>query len=173
MRLNEIKPARGAKHAPKRVGRGFGSHGKTAGRGHKGQKSRAGGFHKVGFEGGQMPLQRRLPKRGFVSPRRNDTAEVRLSDLQKLSLDVIDLAALKEAGIVPQAALRAKVIVAGEIKRKVALKGLLASKGAKAAIEAAGGSIEAPAAPKSVAKGKTAAAERKAAGESTGETKGN
>jgi len=145
MRLNEIKPARGAKHARKRVGRGTGSHGKTAGRGHKGQKSRAGGFHKVGFEGGQMPLQRRVPKRGFVSPRRDDTAEVRLSDLQKMSLDVIDLAALKEAGVVPQPALAAKVIVAGEIKRKVALKGLLASKGARAAIEAAGGSVEAPA----------------------------
>ena len=167
MRLNGIKPARGAKHAPKRVGRGFGSHGKTAGRGHKGQKSRAGGFHKVGFEGGQMPLQRRVPKRGFVSPRRNDTAEVRLSDLQKMSLDVIDLAALKEAGIVPQLALRAKVIVAGEIKRKVALKGLLASKGARAAIEAAGGSIEAPDAQKSAAKNKPAA------GETAGETKGN
>jgi large subunit ribosomal protein L15 len=145
MRLNGIKPARGAKHARKRVGRGFGCHGKTAGRGHKGQKSRAGGYHKVGFEGGQMPLQRRVPKRGFVSPHRGATAEVRLSDLQKLSLEVIDLAALKEAGIVPHLALRAKVIVAGELKRKVALKGLLASKGARAAIEAAGGSIEAPA----------------------------
>ncbi len=167
MRLNEIKPGRGAKHARKRVGRGIGSHGKTAGRGHKGQKSRAGGFHKVGFEGGQMPLQRRVPKRGFVSPRRNDTAEVRLSDLQKMSLDVIDLAALKEAGIVPQPALRAKVIVAGEIKRKVALKGLLASQGARAAIEAAGGSIEPPAVQKSAAKGKPAA------GETAGETKGN
>jgi len=172
--LNEIKPARGSKHARKRVGRGFGSHGKTAGRGHKGQKSRAGGFHKVGFEGGQMPLQRRVPKRGFVSPRRNDTAEVRLSDLQRMSLDVIDLAALKEAGIVPQPALRAKVIVAGEIKRKVALKGLLASQGARAAIEAAGGSIEAPAVQKSAAKGKAAEAGRKpAAGETAGETKGN
>jgi len=177
MRLNEIKPARGAKHARKRVGRGFGSHGKTAGRGHKGQKSRAGGFHKVGFEGGQMPLQRRVPKRGFVSPRRNDTAEVRLSDLQKMSLEVIDLAALKEAGIVPQPALRAKVIVAGELKRKVALKGLLASKGARAAIEAAGGSIEALAAltpPKQGAKSKaTQTASKPEAGEATGETKGN
>jgi len=167
MRLNEIKPGRGAKHARKRVGRGFGSHGKTAGRGHKGQKSRAGGFHKVGFEGGQMPLQRRVPKRGFVSPRRNDTAEVRLSDLEKMSLDVIDLAALKEAGIVPQPALRAKVIVAGEIKRKVALKGLLASQGARAAIEAAGGSIGPPAVQKSAAKGKPAA------GATAGETKGD
>jgi len=177
MRLNEIKPARGAKHARKRVGRGFGSHGKTAGRGHKGQKSRAGGFHKVGFEGGQMPLQRRVPKRGFVSPRRNDTAEVRLSDLQKMSLEVIDLAALKEAGIVPQPALRAKVIVTGELKRKVALKGLLASKGARAAIEAAGGSIEAPVAltpPKQGDKSKaTQTARKPEAGEATGETKGS
>ena len=146
MRLNGIKPARGSKHARKRVGRGFGSHGKTAGRGHKGQKSRAGGFHKVGFEGGQMPLQRRLPKRGFVSPHRGDTAEVRLSDLQKMPAEVVDLEALKEAGLVPQLALRAKVIVAGELKRKVALKGLLASKGARTAIEAAKGSIEPPAA---------------------------
>ncbi len=177
MRLNEVKPARGAKHARKRVGRGTGSHGKTAGRGHKGQKSRAGGFHKVGFEGGQMPLQRRVPKRGFTSPRRDDTAEVRLSDLQKMSVEVIDLAALKEAGVVPQPALRAKVIVAGELKRKVALKGLLASKGARAAIEAAGGSIEAPSAPtplKQGAKGKAAETARKPeAGNATGETKGN
>lgn len=174
MRLNEIKPARGAKHARKRVGRGFGSHGKTAGRGHKGQKSRAGGFHKVGFEGGQMPLQRRVPKRGFVSHQRNDTAEVRLSDLQKMSLDVIDLAALKEAGVVPQPALRAKVIVAGELKRKVALKGLLASKGARAAIEAAGGSIEAPAASEGAPKSKAAGTARKPeGGPATGETKGN
>jgi large subunit ribosomal protein L15 len=145
MKLNGIKPAIGAKHAKKRVGRGFGCHGKTAGRGHKGQKSRAGGYHKVGFEGGQMPLQRRLPKRGFVSHLRNDTAEVRLSDLQKLAVDVIDLAVLKTAGVVPQPALRAKVILAGELKRKVALKGLLVSKGARAAIEAAGGKIELPA----------------------------
>jgi len=172
--LNEVKPARGAKHARKRVGRGTGSHGKTAGRGHKGQKSRAGGFHKVGFEGGQMPLQRRLPKRGFVSPRRDDTAEVRLSELQKMSIEVIDLAALKEAGVVPQRALRAKVILAGELKRKVALKGLLASKGARAAIEAAGGSIEAPAPREKPAKGKApAAAQKPEAGEATGETKGN
>jgi len=172
MRLNELKPARGAKHAPKRVGRGFGSHGKTAGRGHKGQKSRAGGFHKVGFEGGQMPLQRRLPKRGFVSPRRNDTAEVRLSDLQKMSAEVIDLAALKEAGVVAQPVLRAKVIVAGEIKRKVALKGLFASKGARAAIEAAGGSLElpAPAPREKAAKGKTPASAPKP---QAGEAKGN
>ena len=147
MRLNEIKPAPGARRGKKRVGRGFGCHGKTAGRGHKGQKSRAGGYHKVGFEGGQMPLQRRLPKRGFVSLSRGDTAEVRLSDLQKLGLDVIDLAALKAAGVVAISYLKAKVILAGEIKRKVALKGLLVSKGARSAIEAAGGSVELPAAP--------------------------
>src|SRR5262245_26054094 len=145
MRLNEIKPARGSKHYKKRVGRGIGSGtGKTAGRGHKGQKERSGGYHKVGFEGGQMPLQRRLPKRGFNSHLRDETAEVRLSDLQRMSADVIDLAALKSAGVVAQPALRAKVILAGEIKRKVQLKGLLVSKGARAAIEAAGGDVEAP-----------------------------
>jgi large subunit ribosomal protein L15 len=145
MRLNDIKPAAGSKHYKKRPGRGIGSGlGKTAGRGHKGQKARSGGFHKVGFEGGQMPLQRRLPKRGFNSHLRDETAEVRLSDLQKMGADVIDLAALKSAGVVAQPALRAKVILTGEIKRKVQLKGLLVSKGARAAIEAAGGSIEAP-----------------------------
>lgn len=177
MRLNEIKPARGSKHARKRVGRGFGSHGKTAGRGHKGQKSRAGGFHKVGFEGGQMPLQRRLPKRGFASLHRDDTAEVRLSDLQKMSVDVIDLDALKEAGVVPQIASRAKVIVAGELKRKVALKGLLASKGARAAVEAAGGNLELPVAEatsaKAAKKGKEAARGRAEGAGSDGETKGS
>jgi large subunit ribosomal protein L15 len=146
MRLNEIRPAAGSKHAKKRPGRGIGSGlGKTSGRGHKGQKSRAGGYHKVGFEGGQMPLQRRLPKRGFSSHLRNDTAEVRLSDLQKITAEVIDLATLKSAGIVSREALRGKVILAGELKRKVALKGLLVSKGARAAIEAAGGSVELPA----------------------------
>jgi len=146
MRLNDIKPAAGSKHYKKRPGRGIGSGlGKTSGRGHKGQKSRAGGFHKVGFEGGQMPLQRRVPKRGFVSHLRNDTAEVRLSDLGKVAAEVIDLAALKTAGVVPARALRAKVILAGELKRKVALKGLLVSKGARAAIEAAGGNVELPA----------------------------
>ena len=146
MRLNEIKPAAGAKHYKRRLGRGIGSGlGKTAGRGHKGQKSRAGGYHKVGFEGGQMPLQRRLPKRGFNSHKKGETAEVRLSDLQGIRTDAIDLAALKQAGVVPRPALRAKVILAGEIKRKVALKGLLVSKGARAAIEAAGGSVELPA----------------------------
>ena len=145
MKLNGIKPAPGSKHYKKRVGRGIGSGtGKTAGRGHKGQKERSGGFHKVGFEGGQMPLQRRVPKRGFNSHLRADTAEVRLSDLQKLAAGVIDLAALKSAGVVAPPALRAKVILSGEIKRKVQLKGLFVSKGARAAIEAAGGNVEAP-----------------------------
>lgn len=148
MRLNQIKPAAGAKRGKKRVGRGIGCGlGKTAGRGHKGQKARAGGFHKVGFEGGQMPLQRRLPKRGFVSLGRDDTAEVRLSDLERMRDETIDLAALKAAGVVPQLALGAKVILSGEIKRKVALKGVGATKGARAAIEGAGGSVEAPAKP--------------------------
>jgi len=160
MLLNTIKPAVGAKHAKRRVGRGIGSGlGKTAGRGHKGQSSRAGGFHKVGFEGGQMPLQRRLPKRGFVSQMRNDTAEVRSGDLNRLKDDVIDISVLKAAGIVSIHALTAKVILCGELKRKVILSGLLASKGARAAVEAAGGSIEVAAAveaPKG--KGKKAAA---------------
>jgi large subunit ribosomal protein L15 len=143
MFLNTIKPADGAKHAKKRVGRGIGSGtGKTAGRGHKGQSARAGGYHKVGFEGGQMPLQRRLPKRGFVSQMRNDTAEVRLGDLNRLKADVIDILVLKDSGLVPIHALTAKVIVTGELKRKVTLSGLLTSKGAKAAVEAAGGKVE-------------------------------
>lgn len=142
MQLNNIQPAQGAKHSKRRVGRGIGSGlGKTCGRGHKGQKSRAGGFHKVGFEGGQMPLQRRLPKRGFVSLTRNDTAQVRLSDLQKLPVDSIDLLALKQAGVVHAGALSAKVILCGEISRAVKLQGLLVTKGARTAIEAAGGSI--------------------------------
>ncbi|MBA3024516.1 MAG: 50S ribosomal protein L15 [Pseudomonadota bacterium] len=142
MELNQIKPADGAKHYKRRVGRGIGSGlGKTAGRGHKGQKSRAGGFHKVGFEGGQMPLQRRLPKRGFVSLTRNDTAQVRLSDLEKMPVDTIDLLALKQAGVVAATALGAKVILAGELTRAVKLQGLLLTKGARAAVEAAGGSI--------------------------------
>jgi len=142
MRLNTIKPAEGAKHASKRVGRGIGSGlGKTAGRGHKGQKSRAGGFHKVGFEGGQMPLQRRLPKRGFVSLMKGRKAEVRLSELDKLPVDEIDLLVLKQSGVVNGDALSAKVILSGEITRKVMIKGLGVTKGAKAAIEAAGGSI--------------------------------
>jgi len=142
MRLNGIKPAEGSKHARKRVGRGIGSGlGKTAGRGHKGQKSRSGGFHKVGFEGGQMPLQRRLPKRGFKSMTAGDVVEVRLSDLQRLGADEIDLLALKQARVVSHLAKGAKVILSGELTRKVVLKGIAATKGAKAAIEAAGGSL--------------------------------
>jgi len=142
MRLNTIKPAEGSKRARRRVGRGPGSGlGKTAGRGSKGQKSRSGGFHKVGFEGGQMPLQRRLPKRGFISKSRYDAAEVRLSDLAKLPVAEIDFLALKAAGIVPARARSAKVIKAGEIKKAVKLTGIAATKGAKAAIEAAGGSV--------------------------------
>ena len=142
MQLNQIQPAEGSKHSKRRVGRGIGCGlGKTCGRGHKGQKSRSGGFHKVGFEGGQMPLQRRLPKRGFVSLTRNDMAQVRLSDLENLPVDTIDLLALKQAGVVPAIALGAKVIMAGEIKRAVKLQGLLLTKGARAAVEAAGGSI--------------------------------
>jgi large subunit ribosomal protein L15 len=142
MRLNTIKPAAGSKKAKRRVGRGIGSGlGKTAGRGHKGQKSRSGGFHKVGFEGGQMPLQRRLPKRGFVSRTRDDNAEVRLADLARCPVDDIDLLALKTAGLVPAAAKTAKVILKGKLERAVKLNGVLATKGAKAAIEAAGGSV--------------------------------
>ena len=142
MHLNTIKPAEGAKHAKKRVGRGIGSGlGKTCGRGHKGQKSRSGGFHKVGFEGGQMPLHRRLPKRGFVSLTNARNVEVRLSEIQGLPVDEIDLLVLKQAGLVAGNALSAKVILSGEISRKVALKGVGATKGAKAAIEAAGGSV--------------------------------
>ena len=142
MRLNTIKPAEGSKKAAKRVGRGIGSGlGKTCGRGHKGQKSRSGGFHKVGFEGGQMPLQRRLPKRGFNSLTRARNYEVRLTDLDRLPVDEIDLLGLQAAGIVPGDALSAKVILSGVITRKVTLKGIGATKGAKAAIEAAGGSV--------------------------------
>jgi len=142
MELNTIKPAQGAKHAKRRVGRGIGSGlGKTAGRGHKGQKSRAGGYHKVGFEGGQMPLQRRLPKRGFKSVSLKFNAEVRLSELEKLGADDVDLLTLKQAGLVPELARVVKVIKSGELTRKVTLKGIGATAGAKAAIEAAGGSV--------------------------------
>ena len=145
MELNTLKPAPGAKHARKRVARGIGSGlGKTGGRGHKGQRARSGGFHKVGFEGGQMPLQRRLPKRGFNSMTRDDRAEVRLSDLERIKSEKIDLAALKEARVVPDTALSAKVIVSGKLTRKVTLTGIAVSKGARAAIEAAGGSTDAP-----------------------------
>jgi large subunit ribosomal protein L15 len=142
MQLNTIKPAAGAKHAKRRVGRGIGSGlGKTAGRGHKGQKSRAGGFHKVGFEGGQMPLQRRLPKRGFKSQSLKFNAEVRLGDLQRLESTEIDLLTLKQAGLVGELVRNAKVIAAGELTRKIVLKGVAATAGAKKAIEAAGGSV--------------------------------
>ena len=142
MRLNTIQPAEGAKKPRRRVGRGIGSGlGKTGGRGHKGQKSRSGGFHKVGFEGGQMPLQRRLPKRGFVSLSRGDTAEVRLSDLARLPVGEIDLLALKAAGVVPALAKSAKVIKSGKLDKAVKLAGVGVTKGAKAAIEAAGGSV--------------------------------
>jgi large subunit ribosomal protein L15 len=142
MRLNTIKPGEGSRKAAKRVGRGIGSGlGKTCGRGHKGQKSRSGGFHKVGFEGGQMPLQRRLPKRGFNSLTRARNYEVRLADIESMPIDEIDLLSLQVAGIVPSDALSAKVILAGAITRKVTLKGVGATKGAKAAIEAAGGSV--------------------------------
>ena len=142
MKLNTIQPAEGATHAKRRVGRGIGSGlGKTAGRGHKGQKSRAGGFHKVGFEGGQMPLQRRLPKRGFVSLTHTRNVAVHLSEINDLPVDEIDLLTLKQANLITQHALSAKVILSGEITRKVTLKGVSATKGAKAAIEAAGGSV--------------------------------
>lgn len=142
MRLNNLKPASGAKHAAKRPGRGIGSGlGKTGGRGHKGQKSRAGGFHKVGFEGGQMPLQRRLPKRGFVSLTAGRNVEVRLSELEKMPVEEIDLLTLMQAGVVPADSLSAKVILSGKLTRKVNLKGVGATKGARAAIEAAGGSV--------------------------------
>jgi large subunit ribosomal protein L15 len=142
MELNNIQPAFGAKHAKRRVGRGIGSGlGKTAGRGHKGQKSRSGGFHKVGFEGGQMPLQRRLPKRGFKSLAMTFKAEVRLSDLENLPVSEVDILALKQAGVISVLARDVRVILAGQITKKVALKGLTVTKGAKAAIEAAGGSV--------------------------------
>jgi large subunit ribosomal protein L15 len=144
MELNKIKPAGGAKHAKRRVGRGIGSGlGKTAGRGHKGQGSRAGGYHKVGFEGGQMPLQRRLPKRGFKSAQLKYNGEVTLTDLERLGSDEVDLLTLKAAGLVRELIKHVKVIKSGELSRKIALKGITATAGAKAAIEAAGGSVEA------------------------------
>jgi large subunit ribosomal protein L15 len=142
MELNTIKPASGSKHAKRRVGRGIGSGlGKTAGRGHKGQKSRSGGYHKVGFEGGQMPLQRRLPKRGFKSHLLKYNAEVSLTDLERLGAAEVDILTLKQAGLVGELAKVVKVIKAGELKAKVVLKGIGATAGAKAAIEAAGGSV--------------------------------
>ena len=142
MELNSIKPAEGAKHAKRRVGRGIGSGlGKTAGRGHKGQKSRSGGYHKVGFEGGQMPLQRRLPKRGFKSMTLKFNAEVTLAALEQLGLAEVDVAALKQANLVASNALVVKVIKSGELTKAIKLSGIVATAGAKAAIEAAGGSI--------------------------------
>ena len=142
MELNTIQPADGAKHYKRRVGRGIGSGlGKTGGRGHKGQKSRSGGFHKVGFEGGQMPLQRRLPKRGFKSLATPYKAEVRLSDLENLPVGEVDILALKLAGVVHELAKVVRIILSGELTKKVTVKGLIATKGAKAAIEAAGGSV--------------------------------
>ena len=142
MQLNTIKPAAGAKHAKRRVGRGIGSGlGKTAGRGHKGQKSRSGGYHKVGFEGGQMPLQRRLPKRGFKSHLLKYNAEITLGELQAFGAAEVDVLSLKAAGLIPQIAKVVKVIKSGELTAKVVLKGIGATAGAKAVIEAAGGSL--------------------------------
>ena len=142
MFLNTIAPAEGATHARRRVGRGIGCGlGKTCGRGHKGQKSRAGGFHRVGFEGGQMPMHRRMPKRGFTSLTRRFVGEVNLNDLNKLPVDEIDLLALKQAGLLGELTSSAKVVATGEITRKVTLKGIAVTKGARAAIEAAGGSV--------------------------------
>jgi len=143
VRLNSIKPGSSARQSRKRVGRGIGSGlGKTAGRGHKGQKARAGGYHKIGFEGGQMPMQRRLPKLGFRSRIARATAQVRLSDLQKLEDELVDLQALKNANLIRNDVKHAKVIASGELKRKVTVKGLRVTKGARAAIEAAGGRME-------------------------------
>jgi len=161
MRLNDLKPGAGSKSARHRVGRGIGSGwGKTAGRGHKGQKARAGGYHKVGFEGGQMPLHRRLPKRGFTSLSRRYVEAVRLTDLQKLGASEIDLMVLKQAGIVSVLAQDARVIKAGELSRQVVVRGIAVTKGARAAIEAAGGSVEAVAAKKASKKKETRYAER-------------
>ena len=142
MQLNTIKPSEGSKKNRRRVGRGIGSGlGKTAGRGHNGQKSRAGGYHKVGFEGGQMPLQRRLPKRGFKSAQLKYNGEVTLADIQALAVDEIDVQSLKQAGLIGELIKHVKVIKSGELSRKVTLKGVGATAGAKAAIEAAGGSV--------------------------------
>ena len=142
MRMNTLTPADGARQDRKRVGRGIGSGlGKTAGRGHKGQKSRAGGYHKVGFEGGQMPLQRRLPKIGFRSKLLKDTAEVLTYQLEKLDAGTIDIAALRAAKLIPNAAKQVKIVKKGELTKKFVLQGVLATAGAKAAIEAAGGKV--------------------------------
>jgi large subunit ribosomal protein L15 len=166
MKLNSLKPAPGSKSPRHRVGRGIGSGwGKTAGRGHKGQKARSGGFHKVGFEGGQMPLHRRLPKRGFNSLTREDIAEVRTSELQGLGASEISLEVLKEAGIVPRRAIGAKVILSGKLERKVSLKEIQVSKGARAMIEGAGGSIHITETPKVEKKKKEKKAKKPAQGE--------
>jgi large subunit ribosomal protein L15 len=142
MQLNTIKPAAGSKRPRRRVGRGIGSGlGKTAGRGHKGQKSRSGGFHKVGFEGGQMPMYRRLPKRGFISLTRRHVGQITLADLERIGLAEVDLPTLKQHGLAGEQINAVKVIKTGEIKRAVTLKGLTASAGARAAIEAAGGKV--------------------------------
>ncbi|MGH8454664.1 MAG: 50S ribosomal protein L15 [Nevskiales bacterium] len=143
MKLNTLKPAPGSKQSLKRLGRGPGSGlGKTSGKGHKGQHARAGGYHKVGFEGGQMPLQRRLPKRGFNSPTRMDKTELRLDALNRLEAEEVDLLTLKQAGLVPVRILQVKIMLAGKLDKKLVLKGLAATKGARAAIEAAGGRLE-------------------------------
>lgn len=143
MKLNTLKPATGSRGRVKRVGRGIGSTlGKTCGRGHKGQKSRSGGFHKVGFEGGQMPIQRRLPKVGFTSRIGRVSAEVRLSELTKVEGDVIDLSTLKAASVIPQQSLQAKIFASGEVTRAFTVNGVAVSKGAKEAIEKAGGKVE-------------------------------
>lgn len=143
MRLNTLKPATGSRPGRKRVGRGIGSgYGKTAGRGHKGQKSRAGGYHKVGFEGGQMPIQRRLPKRGFTAPCTSDTGRVRLHELALVKADVIDVAALKEANLIAHQAKKAKVFLSGKLDKAVTLKGVAVTRGAREAITQAGGKVE-------------------------------
>lgn len=158
MRLNTIKPAAGAKSVRHRVGRGIGSGwGKTAGRGHKGQKSRAGGFHKVGFEGGQMPLHRRLPKRGFTSLTRRFVEVVRLSEIEKLGVDEVDLMVLKQAGVISILAQDARVIKSGDLKRKVTIRGIGVTRGAKEVIAAAGGTVVEAEAKKAPAKAKAEA----------------
>lgn len=143
MRLNALKPAEGSKHAPKRVGRGIGSGmGKTATRGHKGQKSRSGGFHKVGFEGGQMPLQRRLPKIGFRSRKQLTTDEIRLHELNRVTGDLVDLESLRAANLIDRSVTRVKIIASGTVERAFTIRGIGVTKGARAAVEAAGGTIE-------------------------------
>jgi large subunit ribosomal protein L15 len=168
MRLNNLKPASGSKSARHRVGRGIGSGwGKTAGRGHKGQKARAGGFHKVGFEGGQMPLHRRLPKRGFTSLSRRYVEVVRLDELQKLGADEVDLMVLKQAGVVSALAIDARVIKSGELSRKVLVRGIGVTKGARAMIEAAGGTVALVSVEKKAGKKQARLAERRTAREAS------